>query len=319
MNPLSDATVGRLRAVTALPDPPDARYTLLEVLGEGGMGTVYRGHDTLLDREVAVKVAHAAVGPGSAAFTERLRAEARVLASLEHPGIVPVHDVGVLADGRVFQVMKLVHGETLEAALSRHPELDRRLGILERVADAVAFAHRRGVVHRDLKPSNIMVGDFGEVLVLDWGVAKVLGQGEASAAAMGPAPAGMTGPGAVVGTPGFMAPEQAEAGALDQRADVYALGALLTFVLAASVATGAAPRPLRAITERCLARDPGARYVDATEVAEEIRRFRSGARVLAHREGWRERLGRGIRRYRTPIVLVVAYLAMRVLVAILGR
>lgn len=330
MTSLSDRSVNRLRAIAGDATGSEHRYTLLEVLGEGGMGTVYRGHDELLDREVAIKVVRAVAGPGSTALAERLRAEARVLASLEHPGIVPVHDAGVLPDGRAFHVMKRVQGETLETALDRIPELDRRLGILERVADAVAFAHRRGVVHRDLKPGNVMIGDFGEVLVLDWGVAKVLGTTDGEPGPAGASAPGVTNPGVVMGTPGFMAPEQIAAVAVDQRADVYALGALLAFLAgdppkqagadgSGNTAVRALPRPLRAIAERCLARAPHDRYPDAAEVAEEIRRFRAGARVRAYPERWGERLARGIRIYRTPILLVLAYLVMRVLVALFTR
>jgi serine/threonine protein kinase len=294
------------------------------------MGAVYLGRDELLEREVAVKVAHAPVGPGSAALAERLRAEARVLARLEHPGIVPVHDAGVLSDGRVFYIMKRVHGRTLASAVDHMPDLDQRLGVLERVAEAVAFAHQHGVIHRDLKPANIMVGEFGEVLVMDWGVAKVLGAPEPLAGPAVSTAAGATEPGTVLGTPGFMAPEQAAAAAVDGRTDVFALGAILVFLLTGASPSAAAsshrlladagkvPRRLRAIADRCLATLPADRYPAATDVAEEIRRYRRGGTVLAYREGWWERLGRWARTYRTPILLVLAYLLMRVAVAMLG-
>jgi serine/threonine protein kinase len=330
MKPLSDATVGRLRELLPPAGLPEGRYTLHEVLGEGGMGRVYRGTDELLQREVAIKVARAATGLGSDAYADRLRAEAQVLARLEHPGIIPVHDAGLLADGRPFYVMKRVQGRTLAEALPDISEPDR-LGVLERVADALAFAHQHGIVHRDLKPGNIMVGDFGEVLVLDWGVARLLHAADPVAAPSPGTEPGRTAAGAVLGTPGFMAPEQAAGMTIDRRADVFSLGALLAFLLT-DVLPGAdapalrllgekrkLPRPLRAIAERCLAPEPAARYQGATEVAEEIRRYRAGGRVLAHREGWPERVARVLRAYRTPILLVLAYLVMRVLVALLGR
>jgi serine/threonine protein kinase len=331
MTPLSDAAMARLRTAAALADLPDARYSLLEELGRGGMGAVYRGVDELLGREVAIKVAHAPVGAGGAALAERLRAEARVLARLEHPGIIPVHDAGVLGDGRIFYVMKLVHGRTLTGVLDRIPDLDRRLDILERVVEAAAFAHGQGVVHRDLKPDNIMVGDFGEVLVMDWGVAKVLGAAEAGSATTPATGPGGTAPGTVMGTPGFMAPEQSSAGPVDSRADVYALGAVLVFLVTGTMSTeaipaerllgevGTVPRRLRAIAERCLAPEPADRYADAAEVVEDLRRFRSGGPVSAYREGWLERLGRWVTTYRTPILLVAAYLLMRVIVAFVRR
>ena len=147
---------------------------MLRVIGRGGMGTVYVARDETLGREVAFKVSNApASGSG---LDERLRREARVLATLDHPGIAPVHDAGVLADGRLFYVMKLVRGVTLERHARGLETESLKLSVFERVADTVAFAHARGIVHRDLKPSNVMVGSFGEVLVLDWGVAKVLGE-----------------------------------------------------------------------------------------------------------------------------------------------
>ncbi len=331
MSPLSDAAMDRLRTAVALPDLPDARYSLLEELGRGGMGAVHRGMDELLGRAVAIKVAHALVGAGGAALAERLRAEARVLARLEHPGIIPVHDAGVLGDGRVFYVMKLVQGRTLTAALDRIPDLDRRLGILERVAEATAFAHGQGVVHRDLKPDNIMVGDVGEVLVTDWGVARVLGEAEAATGVTPGVGLGGTAPGTVMGTPGFMAPEQASAGPVDARADVYSLGAVLVF-LATGTMPGegtpaervlaearAVPRRLRAIADRCLARAPARRYANAAELVEDLRGFRSGGRVSAYREGSLERVGRWVSTYRTPILLVAAYLLMRIFVAFVRR
>ena len=170
---ISDAVLDRLRDVATRPELPSERYVLGGPVGRGGMGAVYAARDTLLDRDVAIKVSNAvAAGTG---LDERLRDEALVLARLEHPGIVPIHDAGVLADGRLFYVMKLVRGETLATYLARLTGEPRKLAIFERVVETVAFAHAAGIVHRDLKPENIMVGSFGEVLVLDWGLAKVLG------------------------------------------------------------------------------------------------------------------------------------------------
>ena len=170
---LSDDAIGRLRDVAAWPEMPPDRYTVRSLIGRGGMGAVYEAHDRLLDRAVALKVSNAATADSG--LDERLRQEARVLASLEHPGIVPVHDAGALADGRWFYVMKLVRGRTLKDHLATLSGEAAALAVFERIAETVAFAHAAGVIHRDLKPSNIMVGSFGEVLVLDWGVATVLG------------------------------------------------------------------------------------------------------------------------------------------------
>ena len=170
---LADGAIARLREAATWPALPPDRYEIRGPLGRGGMGTVYAAYDRRLEREVAIKVSNAAA-PSSDLET-RLRQEARVLAHLEHPGIVPVHDAGVLDDGRWFYVMKYVRGETLPQHVATLAGEAAVLGVFERIAEAVAFAHAAGVVHRDLKPSNVMVGAFGEVLVLDWGVAKVLG------------------------------------------------------------------------------------------------------------------------------------------------
>ena len=164
---VSDAAIARLRALDDRPDFSATRYELLDEIGRGGMGIVFRGRDCELGREVAIKV----TAWSTSADAERLRQEARTLAALEHPGIVPIHDVGQLAGGRVFVVMMLVRGERLDACAARLP-LHDRLRLFDRVCDTVSFAHARGVIHRDLKPANIMIGPFGQVLVLDWGLAR---------------------------------------------------------------------------------------------------------------------------------------------------
>ena len=170
MTGISDAALHHLREMADLPDLEGTPYEILETLGRGGMGTVYLALDRRLDREVALKIVQL---PGdSGEEVDRLLREARVLARLEHPGIVPVHDAGLLPDGRAFYAMKRVRGLRLDEHARAVP-LPDRLRAFERVCEAVAFAHAHGVIHRDLKPENVMVGPFGEVLVLDWGVAKV--------------------------------------------------------------------------------------------------------------------------------------------------
>lgn len=292
MTGLSDRAVAHLRDVADWPDLGD-RYEVTGRLGRGGTSVVFAARDRLLERDVAVKVIDPrATGDGA---IRRLEREARILARLEHPGIVPVHDAGRLADGRLFYVMKLVRGERLDRRVAGTPSLGERLALVLRVADAVSFAHAAGIVHCDLKPENVMVGAFGDVLVMDWGVAGVMTDD-----------AGATG--LVAGTPGFMSPEQASgaAGAIDPRADVYGLGALLRSVLADPV-----PRPLAAIVARATAPAPEGRYQTVADLATDLVRFRDGARVTAYRESRGERLARVYRRYRVPFWLVVAYIVMR--------
>lgn len=206
MSPLDDAAVGRLREVLAHPDLGDERYQLLEPLGEGGMGVVYRAFDRRLQREVAIKLLRPdAVGADDGA---RLRREAELLARLEHPGVVPVHDVGTTPDGRAFLVMTRVAGRRLDEAVREGLPLGERLRVFLRLCETLAHAHALGIVHRDLKPSNVMIGAFGEVLAMDWGVARRAGaHGDGGAAGASAARGDATRDGTVVGTPGFMAPE----------------------------------------------------------------------------------------------------------------
>src|SRR5437899_9138834 len=169
---LSNNALERLREGAEAPDLASTRYRLLERIARGGMGVVYAAQDENLQRRVALKVLDVPGTDGDLA--NRLVREARVLARLDHPGIVPVHDVGTLADGRVFYTMKFVEGHRLDKHIESVASTPDRLRIFLRICDAVAFANARGVLHRDLKPANIMVGPFGEVLVMDWGLAKIL-------------------------------------------------------------------------------------------------------------------------------------------------
>src|SRR6185295_3210603 len=161
---IPETAVERLAAMFRQPDVSGTRYEIIRELGRGGMGIVYLARDTALEREVALKV----VDRPSGAATE-----ARIIARLEHPGIIPVHDCGELPDGRLFYAMKRVRGDRLDRWTASGHDLNERLSVFLRVCDAVAFAHAQGVIHRDLKPENVMVGEFGEVLVLDWGIDSV--------------------------------------------------------------------------------------------------------------------------------------------------
>ena len=314
MSGLRDTAVERLRRVALAPEFPDARYELRDEIGRGGMGIVYAAYDTELQRDVAVKVP---AGAFPSRLEARLQREARVLARLEHPGIVPVHDSGRLADGRLFYVMKQVRGETLRDHLAGQPTLAERLRIFERICEPVAFAHRAGVVHRDLKPDNVMLGPFGEVIVMDWGLAVLLEDGPEES-------------GTIVGTPGYMAPEQAsgENRSGDVRADVFGLGAILYLLLvgsdpdpdgdAAAIVSKhhATPKPLRSVCAMALDRRPDRRYPTVERLAADIASYRAGDPVGAHRESIHERVTRLARTYSVAILLVLAYLIMRVAVAL---
>ena len=330
MTVLSDAAVRHLQHALETPDAGD-RYEVREAIGRGGMGVVYLAIDHALDREVALKVV---TGEADAsALADRLTREARVLARLEHPGIVAIYDVGVLADGRPFYVMRRVRGETLahDAASRGRGE---RLRLFLQVCDAVAFAHARGVIHRDITPRNVMIGEFGEVLVLDWGVARLLEPGTATGArgprstwfpapppaAPGKAPlasapdASRTSDGVVIGTPGYMPPEQAGGAArdADQRADVFGLGATLRDLIGTD--GRAIPRPLAAIIRRATATLPADRYPSAAALARDVRNWLDGTPVDAYRENGLERVGRFFARNRPLILLLLAYAIVRVLI-----
>jgi len=294
---ISEPALDRLAGMFRAPDLTGTRYELRSVLGRGGMGIVYLAHDTVLDREVALKIVDRAAASGSRADSaDGLPAEARILAQLEHPGIVPVHDFGELPDGRVFYAMKRVRGDRLDRWLADGHDLAARLAVFVRVCDAVAFAHAHGVVHRDLKPENIMIGEFGEVLVLDWGIAQSTTTQTSEQRSQG----------IVAGTPEYMSPEQRRGDpAVDERSDIYALGVILEVM--------GGPPPLAAVARKARDIEPAARYPTASDLAADVNRFLSGRAVHAHRERLVDRLVRVWRRYKLPILLVLTYLIVRLL------
>ncbi len=253
------------------------RYRLLGEIARGGMGAVHRGRDDDLGRDLALKVLldrHRDRPDLVGRFVE----EAQICGQLQHPGVVPVYELGTLADRRPFFAMKLVKGRTLASLLAgrgAEPELPRFLSIFEAICQTVAYAHSRGVIHRDLKPSNVMVGAFGEVQVMDWGVAKVLPRDGVKTVEIEP-PANETvvathrstgdsdrsQAGSVLGTPAYMAPEQArgETGSVDRRADVFALGSILCEVLTGKPAfVGGSAREILAAAGRADTADALAR------------------------------------------------------------
>ncbi len=291
--PLSDAVLRHLVKVALEPDLSGTRYRLGEAIGRGAMGVVYSVHDTQLERNVAMKILH------SQGVIEE---EARIAASLEHPGILPVHETGSLPDGRAYYTMRLVEGESLDRHFRPDTPLSERLRVFQKICDAVAFAHSRGVLHRDLKPANIMAGRFGEVLILDWGIARKTGDPET--------------PGIVAGTPRFMAPEMAagESHRADHRADIFSLGAVLEFSLGSP-----APRALSAVAGKAMSERIEDRYQDAAELNREIGRFLDGEAVTAYRESVWERLRRFGVRNSTLLLLLAAYVAARFFLFFLRR
>jgi serine/threonine protein kinase len=336
-NFLNDKAVERLRIAGALPEFSGTRYILQEFLARGGMGTVYTAQDKTLNRRVAIKVLDSSDPHG--ALAERLLREARVLAKLEHPGIVPVHDAGTLPDGRVFYVMKFVEGSRVDQSVASVSSLPERLRLFLRICETVSFAHSRGILHRDLKPANVMVGAFGEVLVMDWGLAKILQSDAArsseetivSAAAQSDTIAvdtatQITSPtqdGMVMGTPGFMSPEQAQgkSSSLDARTDIFSLGKLLEVMVKPAKNSTAfrIPRVLRAICEKACAENLTDRYGSVSALAADISQYLDGMPVSAHRENLWERTQRFYIRYQAAILLITVYLLMRTLFVFFDR
>lgn len=288
------------------------RYTISGSLGEGGMGEVRRVLDGVLERQVAMKVLGLRISANPNARARFYR-EARTIGQLQHPGVVPIYDRGILEDGRPFYTMPEVVGETLtELIRSVHDHPGRTTWNLRRLVDAfltvcetMAYAHSRGVIHRDLKPSNIMVGAFGEVLVLDWGLAKVQGEPSEAASRMVEthSDTALTLDGEVSGTIHFMPPEQArgEIARLGPASDVYSLGAILYAILSGAypyqgrsgrevlallvgdpsapvVPARRVPGPLVSICYRAMAPRPEDRFDDASEMAREVRDWLEGAR-----------------------------------------
>ena len=286
MKELDDSTLDHLRAVVDLPDLSGTRYQLEGEIGRGGLGVVYAALDNQLRRRVAIKVLDSTLPP------LRLEEEARVIASLEHPAIVPIYETGTLPDGRAYYAMKLVAGQRLDRYLHATLSLSERLRLIQRTGEALAFAHTRGIVHRDLKPQNVMVGSFGEIYVMDWGVE------------------------GVAGTPQFRAPEQAPTASCqpDHRADVYALGGLLRFVLPET-----APRPLRAIAGKAMAANPDARYSDVPALLLDLQRFQDGLAVEACPESWWQQSRRFAVRNQVLLLLLAAFVAVKFFLFFLRR
>ncbi len=293
--------------MTARPGPEHSdgdgeRYAVEAEIARGGHATVLRAHDRRLRRPVAIKQ----LRYGRASSEIRFRNEALITARLQHPSIVPIYDVGTWADGTPYFAMELVRGVTLAERIHAAGWRERLslIPLLIPVSDAVAYAHSQGVIHRDLKPSNILVSDLGRAIVVDWGIAMVLADESDHIEASDAVGLSHTAAGSVVGTPHYMPPEQAAGDAVDERADIYALGAILYHLIAGyppfaelpaqeviAAVRESAPEPLASaadlspalvrLVERAMARDPGARHRSAAELRDEL--IRAAARRSSDR------------------------------------
>jgi WD40 repeat protein len=305
---------------------PNDHYQRGEEFARGGLGRIVRGRDRRLGRPVAIKELLRETPMTRARFAR----EAQITARLQHPGVVPIYEAGVWPSGEPFYAMRLVEGRPLSTAITETATLADRLGLLSRVlvvAETMAYAHSQSVIHRDLKPSNILVGEFGETVVIDWGIAKDLGEpDEAAADVLTPLIPDLTHDGQVMGTPWYMAPEQARGEITGKPADVYALGAILYHLLAGkpphgetpgvvqAVAAGVAPPPLAsrvegvppdlvAIVDKALAADPDQRYPSAAELADDLRRFLAGQLVSVHRYRPADLVRRFVARHKAAVTI----------------
>ncbi len=328
-----------------------ARYIVDREIARGGMGRIVAARDRRLGRSVAIKELLSGAGDLRARF-ER---EARITAKLQHPAIVSLLEAGVWPGGEPLYIMKLVAGESLDHVVRERPTLAARLGLLPHIiaaVDALAYAHSLRVIHRDLKPANVLVGQFGETVVIDWGLAKDLGDpsntsdvtlGPNRWAARDPSSAsgsgGETVAGSILGTPAYMPPEQALGDPVDERADVYSLGAMLYHVLTGAAPytgktaavildavvagppppvasrTPGVPRDLVTIMNKAMAHAAVDRYPTAKELSEDLKKFQTGQLVGAHDYTAWQLAGRWIRRHRTAVAVASVAVVLLAVVA----
>ena len=342
--PLPDEAVVRPGAALPTVQPNEVwagKIRVIEELAPGGMSHIVRAADVALQRELVLKVSPAPRDEMPRPQLARFIEEAQITAQLEHPNVVPVHDLGLDPEGRVYFAMKYVRGQSLEQILAKRRAGDeetvaefglrRLLDVFLQVCLAIEYAHARGVVHRDLKPANIMVGDFGEVLVMDWGIAKLMAGGSVETTGDQPPALGQGEPGkrrpstgipasrssditslrsgeeayatqagTLIGTPAYMSPEQASAKPVDQRSDIYSLGAMLYEILCGDVPfedddahrmlrrvlteeprppsaiNPAAPHALETLSLRLLQKDPERRTLTLPQIRGQIQDYIEG-------------------------------------------
>lgn len=317
----------------------DGRYQIESRIARGGMGEVFLARDLTLDRRVAIKILARELCQES--WARRFREEARTMSRIDHPGVVPVHDLGTAPDGRLYYAMSYVEGETLAELLGPGRDLRRLVRILARVSTIVQQAHDRGVLHLDLKPANIMIGSNDEVYVLDWGIARVKDEIRIAGGEGIEAGTGRTATGAVLGTLEYMPPEQArgERSSIGGRSDVYMIGAMLYEILTGAPprqgqdaahllmraqteaivpvrkTPSGVPRDLEAVAMRALAFEVEDRYGRPRELADDLRRWLEGDAVEARSDSWSYRVAKRLARSRGVVLAAVAGLGLALLVA----
>ncbi len=324
-------------------------FTFKGMLGKGGIGRVLLGFDRSIRREVAIKELLDRPGVDKKRVAARFMREAKISGQLEHPGIVPVYELGEKADGTSYYVMKYVQGRTLNEILMEPVEVGpeeafrKRMALIDNLiaaAEAVAYAHSKGVIHRDLKPANIIIGEFGETIIVDWGLAKLwkeTGEDEKDEAfypwiELDESAELKTQHGAILGTPPYLAPEQVEPkfGKVGPQSDVYALGVLLYMILTGekpyngrtremlqqiqSDAPSPSPKKigrfippeLSAICEKAMEKDAAKRFEDAARFARELRAYRSGRLVSVYAYSAGELFKRFVARNKAAVIAALA-------------